>query len=90
VGEDSSGRPVIQLLNPAKVGRRWGMYLRYRLPADTEITIKWWTKKVAGAFTPAGDMSPSGLSIKKLSIVVYNYATLFRLCQEQKKNRNNP
>jgi len=47
-------------------------------------------KKEAGAFTPAGDMSPSGLSIKKLSIVVYNYATLFRLCQEQKKNRNNP
>jgi len=35
----------------------------------------------AGAFTPAGDMSLNRLSIKKLSIVVYNYATLFLPCQ---------
>jgi len=41
-------------------------------------------KKEAGVKTPAGDMSLNRLSTKKLSIVVYNYATFFRLCQEQK------
>jgi len=45
-------------------------------------------KKVAGAKTPAGDMSLSRLSIKKLSIVVYNNAALSILCQEQKENRS--
>jgi len=90
VGKHSLGRSLIQLPNPAKVGRRWGTYLRYPLPAAAKISIKWWTKKVAGVKTPAGDMSLNRLSTKKLSIVVYNYATLFRLCQEQKKNRNNP
>jgi len=29
VGKDSSGRPVIQLHFLAKVGLRWGTYLRY-------------------------------------------------------------
>jgi len=44
VGKDSSGRPVIQLQNPAKVGRRWGTYLRYRSPAAAKISIKWGIK----------------------------------------------
>jgi len=69
VGNPLVGRPPIQLQNPAKVGRRWGTSLRYRSPAAAEITIKWWTKKVAGVKTPAGDMSLNRLSIKKLSIV---------------------
>jgi len=43
--------------------------------------------KKAGAKTPAGDMSLSRLSIKKLSIVVYNYAALSIFCQEQNKNK---
>jgi len=47
-------------------------------------------KKEAGVKTPAGDISLSRLSIKKLSIVVYNYATFFRLCQGQKENRKTP
>jgi len=33
---------------------------------------------------------PEKLRIKKLSIVVYNYAALSIFCQEQKENRINP
>ena len=57
---------VIQLQKSAKVGRRWGMYLRYRSPTDADLSIKWGTKKVAGVKTPAGGMSPRGLCLKNL------------------------
>jgi len=49
VGKDSSGRPAIQLQNPAKVGLKWGMYLQYPLPAAAKISIKWGTKTKARA-----------------------------------------
>jgi len=85
VGNPLVGRKVIQLLNPVKVGCRWGTSLRYPLPAAAKISIKWWTKKAAGVFTPAGGMSLNRLSIKKLSIVVYNNVVLFLLCQVRQK-----